>query len=193
MLTNLQSLCLDLGITAAPAPGQPAVQLPPNLQELHTTASSICFVAWEDLTSLKHLTIEMGPQDWSRCVNLAAVPSTLEALSIICKITNEADVGFISLEGIRVMRHLQLFAWWGPPWALAMMAPQIMPTLAPALRVVELFIPEWPGLDPPHISAAHTAVVAKGLLAAWEGRPEVFKVTGIVNADTLELGPAITL
>jgi hypothetical protein len=71
--------------------------------------------------------------------------------------------------------------------------PHIMPIMAPALKVMELFVADWPGLRPTHITPAHAAVAADKVRTTLEGRPEVLKITCILNAYTLELGPAMTL
>ena len=93
------------------------------------------------------------------------------------------------------MPCLQKFTWWGFHWALLQvplhMSPpgalNLMPTCAPSLREVDLYI-----ADPVRncVASLHVAAMAQRVLQYWESRPEVFRVSRITSMDTLEVGPA---
>ena len=187
MLTKLESLCLDV---TRDTPAQPIVKLPAHLLELHTSALSTGRIFWSNLSSLKRLSIEVAPAEVSATVSLEGVPSALQELNIIGGTNDELGFRF---QGIRVMRCLQKFTWWGHPWGLASLHGHLMPVLTPSLREVELFIADWPELGPGHVTPVQVAAVAERMLSIWENRPHEFRVAGVVDADTLEVGPVLVL
>ena len=186
MLTKLEFLCLDL-TTAARATAQPIVRLPANLLELHTTSPSTGSVVWSDLSFLKQVSIEVTLTEVRPMVSMQGIPSTLERVDIIGNTSREMK---FQIQGMGVMPSLQNFTWWGDIWGLLSFQRGLMRNLAPSLRKVELFISDWPGAGlRGQVTAAVVAQVGPSMLSSWEHGPEVFRMAGIVDANTLEVGP----
>ena len=195
MLTKLESLCLDM-TTGTPA--QPIAKLPRTIQELHIPVPIRGTLALGDYSALKRLTLEVPfeePDSFS-LLDMSGVPSTLKELTIaVHKRSDQFEI-----QGMRAMPCLQKFTWWGFHWALLQVplhgGPRgppgvltLMPTCAPSLREVDLYIASCGVLR--RGASMQVAAMAERVLQYWESRPGVFRVSGIIDhGTTLEVKPA---